>query len=62
MEDENAAKRRKIVIADDEEEEAESVDSNPDVDYDEGEINEEVQEDDGEDLMDNIYEYSRDNP
>ena len=58
MDDENVAKRRRIVIADDEEEmgDNESVTSNPDVEYDDGEIDEEIREDDGEDLMDNIYE------
>jgi len=59
MDDENTAKRRKIVIADDDDEaDADSVDSNPDIDYQDGEINEEIGEDDGEDLMENVYEYA----
>jgi hypothetical protein len=47
---------RRIIIEDDEAGSGDEVDSNPDID---GEINEEIpdEEDGGEDLMENIYEY-----
>lgn len=51
--DEEEPKRRRIVIADDDDQE--SVNSNPDVEYEDGDALEEAE--DAEDLMENIYEY-----
>ena len=56
MEEESISKRRKIVITDYDDEEKEDVGSNPDVEYEDGEVLEEP-EGEEEDLMENIYEY-----
>ena len=54
MDDELVPKRRRVIIAEDEDDN-QSLGSNPDVDYEDGEELEEP-EGDEEDLMDNIYE------
>mgnify|MGYP003386644619 CR=1 FL=1 len=55
MEDETVRKKRKVVITDHDDDDDASVGSNPDVDYEDGEVLEEPAGDE-EDLLDNIYE------